>query len=624
MGLTATDISFTQAADFYLKRYREGSAPPVDLFAQAFPHIADRLRLEMPSMLMLEQALGTGREPRGLKSRQVLGHCQIEEEIGRGGMGTVYRAKQIGLDRTVAIKVIALDGCAPGIVERFELERRAMARLDHPSIVPVYEYGHDDQHAFLVMKYIDGFNLFQLIEDDSPYRAKVKLAELHSDWNHLAKIGAEVASGLQHAHEQGLIHRDIKPSNLLLDEHDKVWITDFGLAKIQDFASPLSRAGDAIGTLRYMAPEQLRGFCDARSDVYSLGLTLYELAVGGPSWEMNSSKTGLPEIVPNSLTDVRSKNPCVPEDLADIIMKACSFDPLDRYQTAGELMIVLNRYLFGIRGASDRRKRRRLSDNEFRRRTLRTRIAMGAGILLAGAFTIEVYRGTGPIASEPEPVAVNSIQLPEPERPVPAQITFLEKLADDPEEDMVNIVADFVKDSVDDATQELSMSGHSKEELIHRIDQFAETVKEKGLTGREMDSILDSYRASTLPMATKVMRLHSVLERSHLDPQEKQKASFMLRKMAGCVVKRLLSVEEAKRMVNALTHNRNYSSEELLTFNAPDRMLQKWFAAVEQRMNLIPNELLRDFSIQKEVQDLFDAAMKDIESNTQSSPEASP
>ncbi len=568
MGLTATDISFTQAADFYLKRYREGSAPPVDLFAQAFPHIADRLRLEMPSMLMLEKALGTEREPRGLKSRQVLGHCQIEEEIGRGGMGTVYRAKQIGLDRTVAIKVIALDGCAPGIVERFELERRAMARLDHPSIVPVYEYGHDDHHAFLVMKYIDGFNLFQLIEDDSPYRAKVKLAELHSDWNHLAKIGAQVASGLQHAHEQGLIHRDIKPSNLLLDEHDKVWITDFGLAKIQDFASPLSRAGDAIGTLRYMAPEQLRGFCDARSDVYSLGLTLYELAVGGPSWEMNSSKTGLPEIVPSSLTDVRSKNPCVPEDLADIIMKACSFDPLDRYQTAGELMIVLNRYLSGIRGASDRRKRRRISDEDFRRRRLRTRVALGAGILLAGAFTIEVYRGSGPIASEPESVAMASVPLPQPDRPVPAQITFLEKLADDSEEDMVNIVADFVKDSVDDATQELSMSGQSKEELINRIDQFAETVKEKGLTGREMDSILDSYRASTLPMATKVMRLHSVLERSHLNLQEKQHASFMLRKMAGCVVKRLLSVEEAKRMVNALTHNREYSSEELLTFNA--------------------------------------------------------
>ncbi len=124
---------------------------------------------------------------------------------------------------------------------------------------------------------------------------------------------------------------------------------------------------------------------------------------------------------------------------------------------------------------------------------------------------------------------------------------------------MVNIVADFVKDSVDDATEEWHMSGRSKDELIDRIDKFAETVKEKGLTGREMDSILDNYRASTLPMATKVMRLHSVLQRSHLSLQEKQKASSMLRKMAGCVVKQLLSVDEAKRMIRALTHNRDYS-----------------------------------------------------------------
>lgn len=136
------------------------------------------------------------------------------------------------------------------------------------------------------MKYIDGRSLDKLLQPDADYSSQALLAHLQGDWHFFATMAARVADGLQHTHELGLVHRDIKPANLLLDSNRKVWITDFGLAKICDFARSVS--GDAIGTPRYMAPEQLRGVCDVRSDIYSLGITLYELAGGCRAWDDHS------------------------------------------------------------------------------------------------------------------------------------------------------------------------------------------------------------------------------------------------------------------------------------------------------------------------------------------------
>ncbi len=187
----------------------------------------------------------------------------------------VYLGHHRELDRKVAIKTIPLVNTnSENAIDRFQLERRAMARLDHPNIVPIYDCGIHDQDAFLVMKYIEGKNLHQFLKGEGDYREKIVFNDLLSDWKTFAKLALDVASGLAHAHEQGLIHRDIKPANLILDNHGKVWITDFGLAKVIDYTRSISLTGEAVGTPRYMAPEQMRGKADPRSDIYSLGITL--------------------------------------------------------------------------------------------------------------------------------------------------------------------------------------------------------------------------------------------------------------------------------------------------------------------------------------------------------------
>ena len=134
--------------------------------------------------------------------------------------------------------------------------------------------------AYLIMKLIEGYSFDQLLEDECDHNGTIWLNELRSNWQKFAQVALDIVSGLEHAHEKGLIHRDIKPSNLMLDKNGRVWITDFGLVKTANYTHSMSHTGDAIGTPRFMSPEQLRGECDFRSDIYSLGLTLYEVATG--------------------------------------------------------------------------------------------------------------------------------------------------------------------------------------------------------------------------------------------------------------------------------------------------------------------------------------------------------
>lgn len=267
-----------------------------------------------------------------------IGDYVVEREIGRGGMGIVYAARQQSLDRRVALKVLPFAATLDDRqLERFKNESQAAALLQHPHIVPVHAVGCEDGIHFFAMQLIDGQPLSAFAGDRSD-RDTVRRA---------ARIGWQAADALQHAHEAGIIHRDIKPANLLLDQPDHVWITDFGLARLPNDRD-LTLPGDVVGTLRYMSPEQSSGkpwLVDHRTDVYSLGLTLYELLTGRPAHDLTDHHQLLRSITDAEPPRPRQINPAIPADLETVLMKAIQKDRNDRYSDAREFADDLQRFL---------------------------------------------------------------------------------------------------------------------------------------------------------------------------------------------------------------------------------------------------------------------------------------
>ena len=214
---------------------------------------------------------------------------RIIREIGRGGMGVVYEAEEERLSRRVALKVLPTSLLTQSKqIQRFEREARAAARLHHTNIVPVFGVGEECGNYYYFMQYIEGKSLATILREQSQasenrsalsrrHRPSWAAATKIDGYRRVAQIGLQIAEALDHAHRQGILHRDIKPSNLIQDVNGVVWVADFGLAKTPD-ADELTSAGELLGTIRYMAPERFRGHCDERSDVYGLGMTLYELA----------------------------------------------------------------------------------------------------------------------------------------------------------------------------------------------------------------------------------------------------------------------------------------------------------------------------------------------------------
>ena len=218
---------------------------------------------------------------------------RVIREIGRGGMGVVYEAEE-RLSRRVALKVLPSSLLTqPRQIQRFEREARAAARLHHTNIVPVFGVGEDHGHHYYFMQYIEGKTLAASLDEQREAAENGSVStrldrQSRSNgpeidrYRRVATIGLQVAEALGHAQHKGILHRDIKPFNLIEDDKGNVWVTDFGLAKTVD-DNDLTTAGELLGTIRYMAPERFGGRCDERSDLYGLGITLYELAARGPA-----------------------------------------------------------------------------------------------------------------------------------------------------------------------------------------------------------------------------------------------------------------------------------------------------------------------------------------------------
>ncbi|MBC7855565.1 MAG: serine/threonine protein kinase [Pirellulaceae bacterium] len=373
----------------YLELQENGNAPTRTEFVARFPEIAAALEECLRQMDWIGQVAGElsedllaggsseERERGSSPSNRVLGDYRLIRQVGRGGMGIVYEAEQISLRRRVALKVLPTAAMLdPRALARFKNEVHAAASLDHPHIVDVIGVGCERGVHFYAMRFIEGETLAELIAglrgdapnignsttpSDSIVEAHgcASQSTLHARQStvagnplgidhirRVAELGIQAAEALDHAHQEGIIHRDIKPSNLMLDGRGKLWVTDFGLAHIETSAT-MTLTGDLVGTLRYMSPEQAlgkRAVLDGRSDVYSLGATLYELLTLHPACPGVGREETLRQISDGVPRRPRELVPAIPRDLETIVLKALEKNPLDRFSTAQDFAADLSRF----------------------------------------------------------------------------------------------------------------------------------------------------------------------------------------------------------------------------------------------------------------------------------------
>ncbi len=398
---SSRDVLLEQLAAEFVERHRGGERPALSEYVSRHPELAADIRELFPALVQIEQlkppADPTGAFapaagiPNGTRLER-LDDYRILREVGRGGMGVVYEAEQESLGRHVALKVLPSSALLnPTYLERFRREAKAAARLHHTNIVPVFGVGEAGGVHFYAMQFIRGEGLDKVLADVrrlrlqpgqvAPATADGERSLAHSllsgqfqapvpesatepveqpapsspsglsvsgpeadYYRGVARIGLQMADALAYAHRQGILHRDIKPSNLLLDAQGTVWVTDFGLAKAEG-ADELTQTGDIVGTVRFMAPERFEGKSLPQSDVYSLGVTLYELLTLRPAFDHANKAKLIDRVLHEPPAPPRRHDPRIPRDLETVVLKCLAKHPPERYASADALAEDLRRFL---------------------------------------------------------------------------------------------------------------------------------------------------------------------------------------------------------------------------------------------------------------------------------------
>lgn len=373
--VTDTSEHLVRVLEEYLELAEKGQRPTREELLAAHPELADDLDACLASLDFIRRAADTS--PVGSSSDMIdvaskpLGDFRIIREVGRGGMGVVYEAEQLSLSRRVALKVLPFASMLhQRHLQRFQNEAQAAALLKHPNIVSVHGVGCERGLHYYAMELIEGWSLAEILDqlrrrDTAAGAAKparpatasadtTPVASLSTEYSKgnreyyrsVARLGAQAAEALEYAHREGVVHRDIKPSNLLVDAQSRLWITDFGLAQVHGDHN-LTMTGDLVGTLRYMSPEQATGkkLLDHRTDIYSLGITLYELLTLQPAFPGEQRQTLLKQVTDSEPRAPRKIDSMIPRDLETVLLKTISREPEARYETAAELADDLRRFL---------------------------------------------------------------------------------------------------------------------------------------------------------------------------------------------------------------------------------------------------------------------------------------
>jgi outer membrane protein assembly factor BamB len=331
----AAAAELVRILDFYIADLQAGKAPSKAELLARHPQQAAQLEACLAGLEFIH-----GTETAGANAQQRLGDFRIIREVGRGGMGAVFEAEQVSLRRRVALKILRFGGVSdPDAIERFQREAETVAGLHHTNIVPIFAVGTERGVSYYAMQFIEGQSLAQVLA-----AAKQPLPA-----DRVAQWGLQAAEALTHAHQRGVIHRDVKPSNLILDNDERLWLTDFGLARRLDDVT-LSMTGAILGTPRYMSPEQAAASnkrVDHRTDLFSLGATLYELIAGSPAFQGDTPHKVIQHILASEPQPIREVVPGVPRDLETIVMKCLAKEPHERYAAAADVAADLRAFLEG-------------------------------------------------------------------------------------------------------------------------------------------------------------------------------------------------------------------------------------------------------------------------------------
>jgi serine/threonine protein kinase/WD40 repeat protein/Tfp pilus assembly protein PilF len=407
---SSRDALLERLAEEFVERHRRGERPPLSEYTDGHPDLAAEIRDLFPALVQIERLKPAAGDltgafvpesgPASDPTPERLGEYRILRQVGCGGMGVVYEAEQETLGRRVALKVLPRQALLrPTYLERFRREAKAAGRLHHTNIVPVFGVGECDGTHFYVMQFIRGEGLDRVLRDlrrlravpgsptatGQPFEGSVAHSLLtgrfaaapatpaddsgtrpapltdeetpsssslsaSSPEGHyfrgIARVAVQVADALAYAHRQRILHRDIKPSNLLLDQQGTVWVTDFGLAKAEG-TDDITQTGDIVGTVRYMAPERFDGQSLPQSDVYALGVTLYELLTLRSAFDDTNRARLVEKVLHEPPVSPRKLDTHIPRDLETIVLKAMAKEPAQRYQTAQEMGDDLRRFLNG-------------------------------------------------------------------------------------------------------------------------------------------------------------------------------------------------------------------------------------------------------------------------------------